>query len=74
MSADILLLILSIIAVVLGFITSVEGLAPLWCAVIFIVLIWYIYWQSAKNKALEKELKNIKDKLDSLSNDKTDKE
>ncbi len=70
-----MLLFLSLVVAVVGIIFFFYGYASaLLCAVILIVLIWYLSWHNDKQKVLEKELEEIKEKLDSLSNDKTDKE
>ncbi len=67
---------LSLIVVVAGYASAIlsDDWSSAWCSVIILVLGWYIAWHNKKQKALEKELNEIKEKLDSLSNDKKDNE
>ncbi len=71
-----LLAFLSLIVLLGGYASTIlsDDLSSAWCSVIILILCWYIAWHNNKQKVLEKELEEIKEKLDSLSNDKTDKE
>ncbi len=69
-----LLSFLTLLTVFAGFASSLlsDDLSPLWCSVLLVVLMGYIYWQKHEHDKIKSELDTINEKLDKITNKSSD--